>query len=85
MYQLDQLIARYRMCFASLLVSYCGHLADCFRLCLPVQHRPLAFRAQKFQLVLILVYAPSIYLKFRQNCQGAHLQRGRVGEEASDN
>ena len=71
---LGQLIARYHMCPANLLAPDCGHLVDCFRLYLPVQRRPLAFRAQKFQLVLILVYAPSIYLKFRQNYRGAHLQ-----------
>ena len=74
MYQLRQLIARRRMCLASLLVPDCDYLVGCFRLYLPVQRRPLVFRAQKFQLVLILVYAPSIYLKFRQNCQGVHLQ-----------
>ena len=74
MYLLGQLIARRRMCLASLLVPDCDHLVGCFRLCLPVQRRPLAFHVQKFQSVLILVYAPSIYLKFRQNCRGVHLR-----------
>ena len=74
MYLLGQLIARRRMYLANLLVPDCGNLVGCSRLYLPVQRRPLAFRVQKFQLVLILVYAPSIYLKFRQNYRGAHLQ-----------
>ena len=85
MYQLRQLIARRRMCLANLLVSDCDHLVGCFRLYLPVQRRLSAFRAQKFQLVLILVYVPSIYLKFRQNYWGVHLRLAQLRVYANHN
>ena len=73
------------MCFANLAMLDCGRLVDYFRPCLLVRHKPLAFRAQKFQLALVLIYMPDIYLKCQRNYPAALSQRAQLRVYANHN